>query len=233
MGLTDKEKQMLVNAIQNGLLDSKQEQNTNKTITDNRKHMAKWDFVNTSVANLLEKNSRFYVIPLDRGLFKPIMIFDRETKNLYTIMKIKNFENVLSRREIKKCHYMDAMLENNFSYQTNPDQLSLLEVNDMFSEKAEYQIGELSKTIKTILNTDVVSKYFTIVVDFSGYILTSVEIYFCSKYLEILETDSWNDFITPSYEVVDEQSEVRYNEENELKSKIQIKPEVKRRLGLA
>lgn len=128
---------------------------------------------------------------------------------------------------------MDAMLENNFSYQTNPDQLSLLEVNDMFSEKAEYQIGELSKTIKTILNTDVVSKYFTIVVDFSGYILTSVEIYFCSKYLEILETDSWNDFITPSYEVVDEQSEVRYNEENELKSKIQIKPEVKRRLGLA
>ncbi len=231
--LISEEKKMLVNAIQNGLLDSKRERESNQTITNNRKHMSKWDFVNTNVSKTLEYNERFCIIPLDRGLFEPIMIFDRKTKNLYTIMKVKNFEKVLSRQEITKCHYMDAMLDNNLPYKTNPNQLSLLEANDMFSEKAEQQIDELSTNIKTMFHTDIISKYYTIVVDFSGYILTSVEIYFCSKWLEILENESWNDFILPSYEIVGEPDNVLYNKENELKSKIQIKPAVKRKFGLA
>lgn len=233
MELTDREIGILVNAVQNGLLDARQALNNNFTITNNRKHMSKWDFVNTSVAKSLKENGRFSVIPLNRGVFEPIMIFDNNTKNLYTIMKRKNFKKVLSRCDITSCHYIDAMLNNNLSYKPQPNQLSLYESTDIFSEPIECQIEELSNTIKTILNTDTIAKYFTIVIDFSGYTLTSVELYFCSKWLEIIEVHNLNNFIVPSYEIVDESSEVSYNAENELKSKIQIKPEVKRKLGLA
>lgn len=225
--------ELLVNAIYMGLLDARNELMTSKTVTNNRKHMAKWDFINTSVTNSLLTHERYSIVPLDRGLFEVIMIYDNLDKVLYTVMKRQNFNKLTGRNSISKAHYIDAMLDVNSSYQKSPKQLSLLEDSNLFSENAENQIQILTQNIKILLNTNEILRYITIVVDFTGYTLTTVEAIFCSKWLEVIESDNWNDYITPTYDEAENINSTKHTPENEIKSKIKIKPAVKKKFGLA
>lgn len=233
METTDRYKKTLVESIRVGLLDAKNEHITSKTTTNNRQHMAKWDFINTSVTNSLLTNDRYLVVPLDRGLFELVMVYDKLNKILYTIMKEQNFNKLISRNSISKAHYMDAMLDANLRYQENPNQISFFDDDALFSEKAESQIQTLAHDIKVMLDTDEILKYITIVVDFTGYTLTKVDAVFCSKWLEVIESDSWNDYIITEYDEPEDIGDIHHNTENEIKSKIKIKPAVKEKFGLS
>lgn len=222
------DKVKFVSAIQKGLSNTQVEIYSSNTITDNRKHMEKWDKINTCLNDLFNDNNRFSVVPLDRGLFKLVMIFDNVEQVLYTVIKKNNFNKLLSRKFLPKAHYIDAMLDYNYHYQEVPLQMSLFDMDSMFSETAEKQISDLHISIESLLSTDKVKKYITIVIDFTGYTLNAVEAVFCSKWLETIESENWSEYIVPSFDDIEDNGKNDYVHENELKLKIALKPTIKK-----
>ena len=156
------------------------------------------------------------------------MIYDNIERVLYTVIKSKNFDKLLQRKPLEKAHYIDAMLDYNYTYQTTPSQLSIFEMDNMFSENAENQIHDLQITIESLLSTDSISKYITIVVDFNAYALNDVKAVLCSKWLEIIETDAWTEYIIPSFDDIEENGKSDYVHDTEIKSKIALKPTIRK-----
>ena len=222
------DKKIFVTAIQNGLTNARNEIYASNTLIDNRKHMQKWDYISTAVSKAFEHQEKYSFIPLDRGLFKPIMIFDKEKKVLYTIIKSKNFDKLLKRKSVDTIHYIDAMLDYNLSYQTTPQQLSLFDMENMFSDNAVDRIHDLQTNIETLLCSDEIKKYITIVIDFNGYTLTDAKAVLCSKWLEIIDENDWRELITPSYDDIEDSGKVDFVQETEMKSKISLKPTVRK-----
>lgn len=225
-------RKLLVESIHQGLLNARSEYKASQTTTNNRKHMAKWDFINTSITSRLLGHNRYSVVPLDRGLFELVMIYDKQDKTLYTVIRRQNFNKLTDRHSINKAHYIDAMLNYNYPYQPYSNQISFIDDNNFFSEKAESQINTLSNDIKKILNTDEITKYITIVINFTGYNLMSVEAILCSKWLEVINGEDWSEYLTPTYDDVEPIDSQSYHHENEIKPKIQIKPAIKRKFGI-
>lgn len=217
-----------VTSVQNGLTNARNEIYVSNTLTDNRKHMEKWDYIVTAVKESFEHQEKYSFIPLDRGLFKPIMIFDKEEKTLYTIIKNKNFDKLLNRKSIDKIHYIDAMLDYNLSYQTTPEQITWSEMDNMFSDNAVDKIRDLQTNIETMLCSDEIKEYITIVIDFNGYTLTDAKAVLCSKWLEIIYENDWKEFITPSYNDIEDNGKIDFVQETEIKSMISLKPTVRK-----
>ncbi len=217
-----------VTSVQNGLTNARNEIYVSNTLTDNRKHMEKWDYIVTAVKEFFEHQGKYSFIPLDRGLFKPIMIFDKEEKTLYTIIKNKNFDKLLNRKSIDKIHYIDAMLDYNLSYQTTPEQITWSEMDNMFSDNAVDKIRDLQTNIETMLCSDEIKEYITIVIDFNGYTLTDAKAVLCSKWLKIIDENDWKEFITPSYNDIEDNGKIDFVQETEIKSMISLKPTVRK-----
>lgn len=224
----DIDKKVIISAIQRGLSNAQTEIYNSNTITENRKHMEKWDKINTCVYDLFYENDRFTITPLDRGLFKLLMIFDNKEHTLFTIIKKDNFNKLLNRKTLSKAHYIDSMFDYNYLYQKNPMQISIFDAENMFSEGAERQIKDLQTTIENLLLTDSIKKYITIVVDFKGFTLTEVHAVLGSKWLEIIETDDWSEYINPSFDDIEDNGRRDYVQSSDLKSKISIKPSVRK-----
>lgn len=218
----------IVSAIQRGLTNTKIEIYSSNTLTNNRKHMEKWDNINTSLKKIFERQEKYSFIPLNRGFFTPILIYDNEEKILYTIMKSKNFTELLKRDSIKKIHYLDALLDYNLPHQKAPAQMSMFNRNSIFSDVAETQINDLKCDIESLLGSSEIKKYITIVIEFNGYTLTSVEAVLCSKWLEIIETDNWSELITPLFDDIEENGKNEVVQDVEIKSKISLKPTLKK-----
>lgn len=217
----------IITAIQSGLSATKQDIYTRNTLTDNRKHMQKWDDITTNIKNQFATEDNFSFIPLDRGLFKPVMIFDRNKSILYTVVKKQNYQKIMNRKNIQKAHYMDAMFDYNFMYQQTPRQLSLFESESMFSNNAEVQVNDLKSNIELLLSTHEIKKYITIVINFTGYTLTEIKAVMCSKWLEEIESEDWTESITPSYEEIEDASTGNFVQEDDIKTKISVKPTIK------
>lgn len=224
----DFDKKGVISAIQKGLSNAQTEIYNSNTITENRKHMEKWDKINTCVYELFLENDRFSIIPLDRGLFELIMIFDNKEHTLFSIMKKDNFNKLLNRKSLSKAHYIDSMLDYNYLYQEVPMQMSIFDAENMFSESAERQIKDLQTTIESLLLTDTIKKYITVVVDFKGFTLTEVRAVLGSKWLEVIEADDWSEYINPSFDDIEDNGKRDYVQSTDLKSKILIKPSVKK-----
>lgn len=222
------DKKRFVEAIQEGLMQTRDEIYASGTLTSNRIHMQKWDYIATSLKNAFLSEDRFVFVPLDRGLFKPVMIFDSVTKTLYTVMKQQNFNNLTDRKAIVKSHYIDALLDYNYGYQREPIQIDLFEESGLFSTNAEHQIKDLKSTIESLLNVNEIARYITIVVDFTAFSLTDVKAVLCSKWLNIIDAESWGEYITPSYADIETSSESEYVQDSSVKDKIFIKPKAKR-----
>ena len=223
------DKSKFVEAVRDGLMRTQEEIYASGTLTSNRVHMQKWDYIATSLKNYFSSDARFIFIPLDRGLFKPVMIFDVESKTLYTIMKEQNFNNLTDRKSVVKSHYIDALLDYNYGYQTEPLQIDIFDYPNLFSTNAKHQINDLKIKIESLLKVDDINKYITIVVDFTGFALSDVKAVLCSKWLNIIASESWADYITPSYEEIEVLSEEEeYVQESNIKDKISIGSKIKR-----
>ena len=120
------------------------------------------------------------------------------------------------------------MLDYNYLYQEVPMQMSIFDVENMFSESAERQIKDLQTTIESLLLTDTIKKYITVVVDFKGFTLTEVRAVLGSKWLEVIEADDWSEYINPSFDDIEDNGKRDYVQSTDLKSKILIKPSVKK-----
>lgn len=222
----------LVGAIKEGLTTTRLELRIRNTITNNRAPMEKWDGVNDSVYNCFKNDENMTIIPLDRGLFKPIMILNTQTNTLYTIIRNDNFKRLMERKEIKKAHYIDAMLECNCAIQSSPMQISMVDaMPDLFSERAKEQKSELNAKIKTMLNVDNISQYITIVIGFDIFTLTDVVAIKCTPCLDVIEEESLSEFISPNYDDIEENTDVEYVQDSDLKNVIAMKPKTKRKMS--
>lgn len=222
------DKKAFITAIQNGLTNTRNEIYVSNTLTHNRKHMEKWDYIVTAVLKAFEHDDKYLFVPLDRGLFEVTMIFDKDEKVLYSIIRDKNFDKLLERKFVDKIHYVDAMLDYNLRYQTRSSQVSWPGMESMFSDNATDKIRNLQADIEAMLRSDEIKKYITIVIDFNGYTLTNAKAVLCSKCLEIISEDDWSEFITPSYNDIEDNGKVDFVQETEIKSKISLKPVVRR-----
>ena len=144
----DINRQMLVDVIKEGLTDARHELKIRNTITNNRSAMEKWDDINQSVYNAFKDDEEMIIVPLDRGLFKLIMMLSTKTNTLYTIIRNVNFKKLMDRKEIKRAHYIDAMLECNYTSESSPRQISMVDsMPELFSENAKEQKAELNTNI--------------------------------------------------------------------------------------
>lgn len=218
------DKKKIIEAIQRGLKNARDSIYASNTITDNRKHMEKWDRINTSIGSAFEVDDSYIFIPLDRGLFKPIMMFDKTNKVLYTVIKKQNYKKLMDRKSIEKTHYIDAMLDYNYEYQKAPAQTCLFDEESFFSDSAQRQIVELKNMIESLLSINEIQKYFTIVIDFSGYELSEAQCVLCSKWLTEIASENWSDYITPSYEDIEDNGKIDYVPEVNMETIINIKP---------
>ena len=138
----------------------------------------------------------------------------------------------MERKEIKKAHYIDAMLECNCVIQSSPMQISMVDaMPDLFSERAKEQKSELNAKIKTMLNVDNISQYITIVIGFDIFTLTDVVAIKCSPYLDLIEEESLSEFISPNYDDIEENTDVEYVQDSDLKNVIAMKPKTKRKMS--
>ncbi len=64
--------------------------------------------------------------------------------------------------------------------------------------------------------------------DFKGFTLTEVHAVLGSKWLEIIETDDWSEYINPSFDDIEDNGRRDYVQSSDLKSKISIKPSVRK-----
>lgn len=228
----DINRQMLVDVIKEGLTDARYELKTRNTITNNRSAMEKWDDINQSVYNAFKDDEEMIIVPLDRGLFKLIMMLSTKTNTLYTIIRNVNFKKLMDRKEIKRAHYIDAMLECNYTSESSPRQISMVDsMPELFSENAKEQKAELNAKIKSMFNVDEISQYITIVISFDNFTLTDIVAFKCSPYLDAIEEESLSEFITPKYDDVEDNTDVEYVQESNMKNVISIKPKEKRKLS--
>lgn len=223
---TSIDKTKLITGIQLGLDATREDMYNRNTLTDNRKHMQKWDDMVTNIKEQFKGQEKFSFVPLDRGLFKPAMIFDNNEKILYTIIKKQNYQSKLSRKVIENSHYIDAMLDYNLPYKEIPDQLSF-EYGNMFSENAEFQIVNLKTNIEMLLDTEDIRKYITIVIDFSGYTLKEIRAVMCSKWLEEIDSEDWTEYITPTYAESYDVGDFDCVQETDTKTRVSIRPLLK------
>ena len=128
-------KKKIVSAIQKGLSDTQIAISTSNTITYTRKYMEKWDRIHTSIHNCFCDDERFSIIPLDRGLFTPIMIFDNMEQVLYTIMRRDNFNKKLSRKYLEEAHYIDTMFDYNSCFESLQNNCQCLMKKICFQKK--------------------------------------------------------------------------------------------------
>ena len=119
-------------------------------------------------------------------------------------------------------------MDYNLPHQKAPAQMSIFDRKSMFSDVAETQINDLKCDIESLLGSSEVKKYVTIVIEFNGYTLTSVEAVLCSKWLEIIETDNWSELITPSFDDIEDNGKNEFVQDVEMKSKISLKPALKK-----
>lgn len=220
------DKKKMVEAIMGGLQNAKDRVRSENTLTANWRRIGKWDYMFSSIVDVIRGQDNFKYCIWDRGIFDVVLLYDKETKTIYSFLKRENFNKIMKRRKIKKAHYLDALLTYNKEYQDSQLQISMVESEPFITDEVELQAQHLRKELESMLQNNEINQYITIVLDYKGFSLQHVTSYICTKYLKVVDFEDWSEYITPSYssaEVVDDQV---YEVDNDIKNKIRIKPHV-------
>ncbi|MCY8523201.1 DUF5986 family protein [Bacillus atrophaeus] len=179
--------------------------------TYNSENFLKWDFINTNLVNALSFGD-FQCSKVKRGPWRFVLIFDKNSGNLYSLMRQERFYEIQEKTNREKIHYLDALASiNDFveAIQESFRQINLFDIDgQLWREEAEKILSEL------IQNIDGEVKCFTLltfsnnkseITDFSALTLTPS--------LGIAYEESWNDFIPAEYDLGD--NEIVMQDDNE------------------
>ncbi|MGE5632196.1 MAG: DUF5986 family protein, partial [Caulobacteraceae bacterium] len=107
--LDDNHKSLIIQAISDGnkkeVLDFMAEYDLE---TYNGIHFLKWDFANTNLLRNLS-DDRFQCLKIKRGPWKLVLVYDKETKYLYSLMNKHRFLQLQERVNKEQVHYIDAL----------------------------------------------------------------------------------------------------------------------------
>ncbi|MCY7898103.1 DUF5986 family protein [Bacillus rugosus] len=181
--------------------------------TYNGLNFLKWDFTNTNIIRSLP-SGEFQCLKARRGPWKFVLIFDKNSGNLYTLMRQDRFSEIQEKTNREKVHYLDALASLNYFVKSDREsyrQINLFDLDgQLWKEEAAKILSEL------IENLDGEVKCYTLltfcndkseITDFTALILTPS--------LGIAYEESWNDYIPVEYDLDVKENETQYDNEDE------------------
>lgn len=192
------EKECIVDAILSGLEKSNDYFTSNRTITKNGREGERWNYINEEVKNTL--SDKFEVSLCQRRIWGIILIYDKETRCLYSLMKDKRLREL--REDIKSngMHYATVLatyVNSHFQYEVQ-DQMTFIDESDsLYDEKLEESFNDITKYISGDIN-----KYTMITFTNKNEELISISGRVVSPSLDNIYKEDWSDLIKPKYDVV-------------------------------
>lgn len=217
--LSEEYKISIVKAVQEGLkqysANYKKEFNT---ITNNGQHSVIWDFINTEVIKEMP-SSKFEVIVAKRGLWELILIFDKETNHLYSLMKEKRLRQLQHRIRKDTIHYIDALVKNN----ADLNELASEQTN-MFEYIDEDRNEHIDKTLCEMLHAikEKVERYILVTFSDSNYEVLSISADIVAENLDIVYSESWEQYIQAEFDMVISSLKDSYDNDDEVTEDIPL-----------
>lgn len=214
--MIDKHKTLLIQAIMDAIkkdiIDFRMENHLETFISI---HLLKWDFINKNIIRAIRKLSleNYQCVIIKRGsLWEQVLIYDKETGFLYTLMNEKRFFQLSVRPSKQSVHYLDglAFINSDLEPIESGEQLSLFEFdNSAWNEKVNnvlksmvHMLGEIKRFVLITFKTE------------KGEV-TSVNTYMPTADLGIAYSENWDEFITADFSVALTREDFIQNEQEE------------------
>lgn len=155
-----------------------------------------WDLLNTSLIKTLNAED-CTVVKGHRGPWQMVVVFDKTTECIFTLMREKRFSELCRRqRNRKQMHYVDMLAK-----QFNKDLVAASQQYSFFphsfsdEEKLVELVGNLLNDLGS--DRDLVRNHVLILFDTVGYQLTSIRSIMVTPTLDIAENSeqNWSSFI--------------------------------------
>ncbi|MBU3105759.1 DUF5986 family protein [Clostridium gasigenes] len=197
INLNEEYKIILVQAMQNGLERFKDYKIENRTITNMGSTGTKWDMINSECKDALPK-LKFDVVICKRGIWQLVLMYDKETKSLYTLMKDKRFEDLLKVVSKDKVHYLEALTTVNIDLSEEAqEQITLFEdFTKGKTEKIERTVRQLFKNIDGQIERHVLITFTD-----KNFELYSISASIITPSLQVLLKEDWAQYIQPKYDL--------------------------------
>lgn len=180
--------------------------------TFNCRHFLKWDFTNTNIIRSF-LGKRFHCIKVKRGSWRFVLIYDKETKFLYSLMKEKRFIELQDKTKLGKIHYLYALASINKELKRKIEQLSLFTIdNNQLQNDLKNVLHEMIQNIDGEINNYVLISFST-----EKHELVSVSAYIPTAGLDIAYKESWNEFIPADFDTLSDYTDnINQSDEDEI-----------------
>ena len=193
--LSEAEIRKIIKAVSTAVKDDVNELYADKGyVTNNAMGNLKWDCINTNLCDTLDKE-KFEVKILDRRIWKLVLIYNKQNRELYSLMRKPNYYTVKDNRAKRKNpHYLDSLVVINPEICEESEQMSLFKTQP---ELTQDKINDLLQEILKLFS-GTVSKYFLFlfveenmeIVKFEAYQLDKMlNRYDMADYSELIELD--------------------------------------------
>ena len=199
--------------------------------THNYKSGLRWDLINTSLMRDFDCDSVLFSIQ-KRGFFEFILMLHKPTNILFSFMKEDRLKEIIKSKPGETPHYYNALTMLNNDLKAQIEQLQIIPV-----QKFSFKDKQLSEMLNNLCH-DLLEKKETltcrhVIITFSSInkSLGSLKATILNSNFEIVDEESWNEFIPVVYEHDAEIIEIEdESEEEQEEISPEIKPEVLNRM---
>lgn len=201
--LKDTDKYLIVKCISDAIGDDSKACFQRECINDkksNAKKFIKWDFINRNLINNFI-NTELTAEYAKRGSWYFVPLFNKETRTIFSIMREDRF-NELQKKYIKRSnpHYVDAFVQAfNFDLDQNK-QLNLFGTDRFDENEVKMILEEILREFQ--IDNSVIHRHAIILFEEYNSELISVRCCVLDSSLQIIEQESWNEFIHYNESVV-------------------------------
>ena len=207
---------MIAEAIPNAYYLYDEHVNEQNFLTDNGRDGEIWNYINKCASEVLPVDS-FQIVVMNRGIWKFLGLYDKETHYLYTLMREKNLINIQKKISDHLFHYLNALSKLNDelaeTYEPIYHQMSLFGV-DSYDEEGNEVLEKILKTMIRKIDGDI-ERYVLIAFDSDRFgVVKNIRGIIPSKGLDFYKDENWNTYIATEYEISEEagqESEVLEN----------------------
>lgn len=162
--------------------------------TSNSKASRVWDLLNTA---LLNNFNTPYCMSYDfkRGPWQMVMLYEKETGFLFTIMREKRFKEISSKIISRKnMHYIDMFVRHlNFDLQSNIEQISLFPHSFNDETCLEERVNSLLRNLKE--DGAIITRHVLVLFDIKFDELNSIRAVMVDRNLNIVVEQDWTKYI--------------------------------------
>lgn len=196
MQINNNIKEKFVKAIKDGLYETKVSAEAKNKQIHNAIRFEKLDNIANCLIDTFVYEPTFKTVKLKRGSYVLAFIYDAENKIIYSALSQGRFKTLISRKDLSNVHYFDALIDFNDNEQISRQQLV---INENLLGKDDSEVREIKDQIVNLLNGDAPEKYVSICFEIDRFRLCSVKAVLTSKYLEIVDSEDWSEFIEIDY----------------------------------